>query len=186
MTKIRLKNLLFEPYINEDIIEKAVEKIAKKINCDFINKDCNQNPPIFISVLNGAYMFTSDLVKKLDFQAEIVFIKISSYSGLERSNEIKTILDVDIELKGRDVIILDEIIDSGNSIYHLKEEYLRRGAASVSAAALILKSNTVRKDLEVEYYGIDMKEDVFLVGYGLDYDQLGRTLGKIYALSEEN
>lgn len=184
MTKIKLRNRYFDLYLDKKEIDHAVEKVANELNDKYKSLPEDSEPPLLVCVLSGAYMFTSDLIKKLDFESEVTFIKISSYSGLERTNTINVKLDVNQDVKGRDIIVLDEILDSGNSLAFLKSYFLERGASNVDTAVLIYKPHTVKANIVLDHWGYKMSDDAFLVGYGLDYDEKGRTLPAIYALSD--
>ncbi|MEG1635717.1 MAG: phosphoribosyltransferase family protein, partial [Rikenellaceae bacterium] len=136
-------------------------------------------------VLSGAYMFTVDVLKKITFDSDLAFIKISSYDGIKQSGNIKVLLGINQSIVGRDVIILDEIVDSGNTIEFLKNEYKKMGAASVAVATLIYKPHSLKEGVTVDFWGIEMTDDAFLVGYGLDYNEKGRTMKEIYILDKQ-
>lgn len=178
MKIIDLLDKRFEFYISENEIDTAVDKVAKKINSDYKNI---QNP-LFITVMNGAFMFTSDLMKKIELDAELSFIKVSSYAGLCSSGEISETIGLNVDVNGRDVIILDEMVDSGKTIDYIHEMLTSKGAKSVKTCCLIYKTCTFKGKTNIDYYGLLLEKDLFIVGYGLDYNQHGRQLKDIYIL----
>lgn len=182
MSKIKLKDRYFVPYINANEIDVAVSKVTDELNEHYKDSEC----PLLVSVLTGAYMFTADVLRKINFTSDIAFIKISSYNGIDQSGEVKVILGVNQPIINRDIIILDEIVDSGTTIDFLKNEYTKMGALSVKVATLIYKPNSLKKNIKVDFWGIEMHDNEFVVGYGLDYEEKGRTLKDIYILDNNN
>lgn len=182
VSKIKLKDRYFVPYINANEIDVAVSKVTDELNEHYKDSEC----PLFVSVLTGAYMFTADVLRKINFTSDITFIKISSYNGIDQSGEVKVILGVNQPIINRDIIILDEIVDSGTTIDFLKNEYTKMGALSVKVATLIYKPNSLKKNIKVDFWGIEMHDNEFVVGYGLDYEEKGRTLKDIYILDNNN
>lgn len=180
MTRIKIHDNYFVPYISEEEISGGVKRVANQINSHY----GSEGEVLLVSVLSGAYMFTSDLAKELELDAEVAFIKVSSYCGTA-SSTIKVVIDVTQDVKGRDVIITDELVDNGQTVRFLREYFLDRGASSVAVATLIIKPNSMRKDTIVDFHGIEMQDDNFIVGYGLDYNEKGRTLRDIYILEEQ-
>ena len=166
----------FNKYLSSEKIQKAVAKIAKHINKDFKN-----DKPVFLSVLNGSFLFTADLLKKIKIECEVSFTKISSYSGMQSAGNVSTLIGINENLKGRTVIILEDIVDSGNTLEKVLEELNKHNPKSIKAAALFFKPDAYKKKIKLDYIGIEMPND-FLVGYGLDYDGLGRNLPDIYIL----
>lgn len=168
--------------MNAKEIDAAVAKVANELN------ECYNNveSPLFVSVLSGAYMFTVDVIKKLTFDSDLAFIKVSSYNGLSSSGDIKVLLGVNQNITNRNIIILDEIVESGTTIEFIKQQYTKMGAASIKVATLIYKPNALKKNVMVDFFGVKIEDCKFLVGYGLDYDEHGRTLKEIYILDNCN
>lgn len=173
----------FVPYINEDIIQEAICKSAEEINECY--KDATvEDAPIFVSILNGAFMYTSDLMKKLTFPCELSFIKVSSYNGTESSGKVVEVIGMNRSIEGRDVILIDDIVDSGLTMMRLKEIFEKEKPRSIKIAVFMYKDQTCCKELKVDFPSIIMKDDAFIIGYGLDYNEIGRNLRDIYILEE--
>lgn len=144
-----------------------------------INKDYSEKTPLFLPVLNGSFMFASDLVKDITVPCRVSFVKISSYSGTASTGQLKTLIGHDESLFGLDIIIVEDIVDSGLTLEKIMEDLRGRGARSVEAIALLRKQVAREKNIQVKYVGFDL-EDEFVLGYGLDYDGLGRNMPDIY------
>lgn len=175
---IQVHDKKFRKIISSEAIQKANNIIANKINKDFKNKK-----PIFISVLNGSFLFTADLIKKVNIECEISFIKISSYSGTKSTGNMNTLIGLNETLKGRNVVVLDEMVDSGNTIETVIDELKKLNPKTLRIATLFFKPDAYTKNIKLDYVGIKVPND-FLVGYGLDYDGLGRNLQDIYVLDK--
>ena len=175
---IQVHDKKFRKIISFEKIQKANNIIANKINKDFKNKK-----PIFISVLNGSFLFTADLIKKVNIECEISFIKISSYSGTQSTGNMNTLIGLNETLKGRNVVVLDEMVDSGNTIETVITELKKLDPKTLRIATLFFKPDAYTKNIKLDYVGIKVPND-FLVGYGLDYDGLGRNLQDIYVLDK--
>ena len=178
MSTITVKDKIFSPFITADVLDEAVSKIAAAMESDLIGKD-----PLFLVVLNGAFVFASDLMKKLHFPCEISFIKLSSYSGLQSSNKVRELIGLNEDITGRTVVVLEDIIDTGVTLGELLEIVKSKNAADVKLAALLFKPNAFRKDYKIDYLGLEIPND-FIVGYGLDYDGFGRNYPDIYKIVE--
>jgi hypoxanthine phosphoribosyltransferase len=178
MHTITVKDKIFSPFITADVLDKAVSRIAVAMESDLKGKD-----PLFLVVLNGAFVFASDLMKKLHFPCEISFIKLSSYSGLETSNKVRELIGLNEDIAGRTVVVLEDIIDTGVTLGELLEIVRSKNAADVKLAALLFKPNAFRKDYKIDYLGLEIPND-FIVGYGLDYDGFGRNYPDIYKIVE--
>ncbi|NWJ49800.1 MAG: hypoxanthine phosphoribosyltransferase [Bacteroidetes bacterium] len=178
MSTITVKDKIFSPFITADVLDKAVSKIAAAMESDLKGKD-----PLFLVVLNGAFVFASDLMKKLHFPCEISFIKLSSYSGLQTSNKVRELIGLNEDISGRTVVVLEDIIDTGVTLGELLEIVKSKNAADVKLAALLFKPNAFRKDYKIDYLGLEIPND-FIVGYGLDYDGFGRNYPDIYKIVE--
>ncbi len=176
--KIKVKDKFFTKYIDAVDIHKAVRKISEQIYAEF--KD---EIPLFLCVLNGSFMFSADFMKEYDGVCEISFIKLSSYKGTQSTEEVKTLIGLTEEIKGRTVIILEDIIDSGITVNHLLEDLNKYEPAHLKVATLLLKPEALRTDVKPDYIGIEIPKD-FIVGYGLDYDGFGRNLSDIYKIIE--
>ncbi|HQY42440.1 MAG TPA: hypoxanthine phosphoribosyltransferase, partial [Ferruginibacter sp.] len=169
----------FIPFLNEAEIAGQVKAIAQKINADYEGKR-----PLFIAILNGSFMFASDLFKYLGIEAEISFIKLASYKGTKSSGNVITSIGLDEPLKGRHVIILEDIVDTGKTLFEFLPQLRDQQPASLKIAALLHKPEALKYQLEIDYLGFNVPNK-FLIGFGLDYDGLARNLGAIYQLTEE-
>lgn len=176
---IKIEDKFFVPFISPDVIDKAVRGIAEQINRDYKDKE-----PIFVSTLNGAFMFTSDLMKVIEVECNLTFIKVCSYCGDKSSGVVNEILGLSIDIEGRDVIILEDIVDSGMTINVLHKMMAKFNPKSFAVATFIYKPNCYKGDVKIDYKGIVMENNNFIVGYGLDYNQKGRNLPEIYILEE--
>ena len=178
MDRITVHGRNFRKYINHASILEAVSGVAQKINQDYAGRR-----PLFLSVLNGSFMFTSDLLKGIDLECELSFIRLASYEGTDSTGTVRSLLNVGKEVAGRDLIILEDIIDTGNTVDFLLHHLEQFEAASISLATLLFKPEAYKKQHAVKYVGIEVPND-FLLGYGLDYDGLARNLPDIYVLAE--
>ncbi len=179
---IQLHDKTFEPYLSANILDNAVKKIAKAISNDQADFTSNQ-PPLFIAILNGAFMFASDLMKELHFDLELSFVKFSSYEGTTSTGQINQLIGFNQNVKGRDVVIVEDIIDTGNTLEKVLPILKELGANSVKIATLLFKPTVFDKKYQINYVGLEIP-NTFVVGYGLDYDELGRNLKEIYKLKE--
>lgn len=161
-------------------IEKSVQNVADQINNDLKDADT----PIFLSVLNGSFMFTSSLMQKIDFQCDVVFIKLASYEGTESTGNVKQIMGLTKSIKGKTVVVVEDIVDTGGTIVELHKILTEAGAADVKICTLMYKPESYSKDLKIDYIANSIPND-FIVGYGLDYDQLGRQYKDIYVIDEQ-
>jgi hypoxanthine phosphoribosyltransferase len=174
---IQLHDLKFKPYLTEEVIKLRVQEIGKKISKDFGGKN-----PLFVAILNGSFMFAADLLKSVDLACEISFIKASSYSGTESTKELHISLGPNDEFNGRDIIIIEDIVDSGHSLSKLLPLVKHKNPSSVTIASLLYKPAAFQADFKIDYIGFEIPND-FIVGYGLDYNGLGRNLKDIYVLA---
>ena len=177
MDKIKVHDKTFRPFITHDKIQESIRNLAEKINAEYRGKEL----PLFVSVLNGSFMFTSDLMKHIDFSCEITFVKVSSYSGTSSTGSIKQVLGLGIPVKGRNVIIVEDIVDTGNTIVDLHKMLSNEGASDIKICTLLLKPEAYTKDLTINFVAMEIPND-FVVGYGLDYNELGRQYKDIYTL----
>ncbi len=175
---VTLGDKSFRLYISEEQILAAIKQIADKINQDFHGK-C----PLIVPVLNGSFMFASDLMKQLTCQCQITFIKASSYKGTESTGQLTALIGINEDISGRDVIILEDIIDTGHTLAKIIPSIRDLKPASVRVATLLFKPKALKTDITIDYTGIEIPNE-FIVGYGLDYDGLGRNLKEIYQVIE--
>jgi hypoxanthine phosphoribosyltransferase len=176
MALIQVHDKKFGPYLSEDDIQQEVKKIA-----DAINEDYAGLRPICIPILNGSFMFAADLFKNLTIDAEICFIKLASYKGTSSSGQLITAIGLDIDLIGRDIIIIEDIVDTGKTLNEFLPKLMHHQPASLKIAALLHKPEAVIYPIRIDYLGFSIPNK-FVVGYGLDYDGLGRNFKEIYQL----
>lgn len=178
MFVVKLKDKFFKRYLSADDIERAVNFIGDKMNDDFAGKK-----PLFLSVLNGSFLFAADLMKTLTIDCEISFVKLASYQGTQSTGNVRTLIGFDEPIENRTVVILEDIVDTGNTLENLVADLKARNPLEIKVASLLYKPEAYTKDIKVDYVGFEVAND-FLVGYGLDYDGLGRNLRDIYKLQE--
>ena len=174
--KIKVNDKVFEVFISSSEIQKGVEKIAEEINIDFQGKT-----PLFLSILNGSFIFAADLLKKIDVDCEISFVKLKSYEGTSTTGIVKTLIGLDEDITDRAVIILEDIVDTGNTIENLIDQLMALKPAEVKVATLLFKPEAYVKDIKIDYKALEVPNE-FLIGYGLDYNGLGRNLVDIYKI----
>ena len=177
MPAIKVHDKQFTPYLTEADITRQIKSIAEKINKDYEGKR-----PLFIAILNGSFMFASDLFKYLTIEAEISFIKLASYKGTKSTGNVITSIGLDEPLKGRHIIILEDIVDTGKTLFEFLPQLRDQQPASLKIAALLHKPDALKYQLEIDYLGFNVPNK-FLIGFGLDYDGLARNLGEIYQLT---
>ena len=172
----------FRLYLSEERIRQRIQALARQIAADYADTD---SPPIFIGVLNGAFMFVADLMRAVDFDCEVDFYKLSSYGASKMSSgEVTELKHVDAKLTGRHVIVVEDIVDTGLSMRYILDRISELGPASLRAATLLRKPDAAKVEVEVDYVGFDI-DNLFVIGYGLDYGQLARNLRAIYILDED-
>lgn len=181
MERIKLFDKTFRTFIPNEEIEKAIDKVALKLNDDF--KD-SEDIPIVLCVLNGAILFTAELMKRLTFNCELLSIKLSSYSGTSSTGTVREVLGLTSDIRGRRIIIVEDIVDTGNTIAELKRMLAEKGAASSCVCTLLLKPDVYRQDIPLEYVAMEIPND-FIVGFGLDYNEIGRNMKDIYVLDND-
>jgi hypoxanthine phosphoribosyltransferase len=178
--EVEVHDKKFKIFITRDEIRTRVKEMAWQISKDYKGK-----APIFISILNGSFMFTADLVRDCKFDSELMFVGISSYEGMESTEKVSINYGLKGDkLKGKDLIIIEDIIDTGTTLSHFIETIKEYEPASIAVASLLHKPNAIRFDIPLDYIGYRIP-NAFVVGYGLDYDGLGRTLADVYQLAEE-
>lgn len=175
---MQVHNKMFKPYIAAGQIDQQIQKLAAQIN-----KDYEGLKPLFIPILNGAFMFASDLFKAINIEAEICFIKLASYKGTKSTGNVITSIGLDEPLTGRHIIIVEDIVDTGKTLSDFLPQLYSQQPASIKIAALLHKPDALLHPLTIDYLGFSVP-DKFLLGYGLDYDGLGRNIPEIYQLIE--
>ena len=180
MKKITLKDKTFKIFIPYEKIADAIDKVADKINNDF--RGC-EDFPILLCVLNGSIMFTGELMKRLEFNCQVVSIKLTSYEGTNTTGKVREAMGLTADVNGRRVIVVEDIVDSGNTIVELKEILASKGATESRICTMLLKPEAYKKDVAIDYVGLEIPND-FIVGFGLDYDEYGRNFKDIYVLDE--
>jgi hypoxanthine phosphoribosyltransferase len=178
MSILRVHDKEFEPYLSAEEIAEKIREIAGRLNRDYAGRK-----PLFIAILNGSFMFASDLFKSISIEAEISFIKLASYKGTKSSGQVITAIGLDIDLIGRHVIIVEDIVDTGKTLHVFLPQLVHQQPASLKVAALLHKPEATVYPIPVDYLGFSIPNK-FVVGYGLDYNGLGRNIASIYKLAE--
>jgi hypoxanthine phosphoribosyltransferase len=176
MKEIRVLDKIFKEYISEKRISERVEELAEEINKDFAGKEV-----VFLGILNGAFLFAADLFKKIDLKARISFVKLASYEGTMSSGTIKELIGWNEDIRNKNIIIVEDIVDTGNTIERIVDELLIRKVSEIKIATLLFKPEAFTKDIPIDYIGFEIPND-FVIGYGLDYDGYARNLPSIYSL----
>jgi hypoxanthine phosphoribosyltransferase len=175
---ITLHDKTFVPFISEQELDALISEMATKINADFAGKN-----PLFVAVLNGSFMFTSDLMKKITVDCELSFVKLASYNGTASAGVVNELIGLADNLNGRHVVVLEDIVDTGRTLEYLLEVLKIHELASLSIATLLLKPDVFDKKYKIHYVGKNIPNK-FVVGFGLDYNELGRNLKAIYQLAD--
>lgn len=178
---MKVKDRDFDIFISEKELAGIVRSVAEKVNADY--EPDGGSPLLVCPVLTGAFMFASDLVRRLTMECEVRFVRYSSYSGMSSTGEVKCMLPFPPEVKGRDVLIVEDVVDSGLSMGTMLREVRAMGPRSVKVCALFFKPNAFRGDYRVDYVGREIGDE-FIVGYGMDYDEQGRTLPEVYVIDD--
>jgi hypoxanthine phosphoribosyltransferase len=173
---IQLHDKEFVPFISAEEIDFALQRMASEVEADFAD-----DVPVFIGVLNGAFMVVADFLKHYKKPCEVSFIKLSSYEGTSSTHEIKQLIGISQNLSGRTVVVIEDIVDTGNTLAELKRLFKEQDVKHFKMATLFLKPDAYKKDIKIDYVGIRIP-DKFIVGFGLDYDGLGRNLPEVYQL----
>lgn len=176
MEFIKVHDKEFKPYLSADKISEAVTRVASEINNDYKGKR-----PLFIAILNGSFMFAADLFKEITIEAEICFIKLASYKGIKSSGQVITAIGLDVDLVGREIIVIEDIVDTGNTLSKFLPQIHHHHPSSLKIAALLHKPEAMVHPIQIDYLGFSVPNK-FLLGYGLDYDGLGRNIKEIYQL----
>ncbi len=175
---IHLHDKSFVPFISSEEIDFAIANMAKQMDDDFFDEI-----PVFVGILNGSFMVLSDLMKHYRGMCEVSFMKLSSYEGTESTNTVKQLIGSNENLEGRIVVIVEDIVDTGNTIEELKVIFKDKKVKHLKIATLFFKPEAYKKDIKIDYIGIRIPNK-FIVGYGLDYDGLGRNLADVYQLAQ--
>lgn len=175
---IQLHDKQFVPFISAQEIDFAIAKMVSQVEADFADEI-----PVFVGVLNGAFMVVADFMKQYKKPCEVSFIKMSSYEGTSSTNDVKQLIGINQDLTGRSVVIIEDIVDTGNTLVELKELFKKQNVKHFKIATLFFKPEAYTKDIKIDYIGIRIPNK-FIVGYGLDYDGLGRNLPEVYKLKE--
>ena len=178
MSIVKVKDKTFRTFIPEAEIQQRVKAVADKLNEDLKDKN-----PLFLAVLNGSFVFAADLMRMITIPCEISFVKLASYQGTVSSGKIKEVIGINEDLKGRTVVIVEDIIDTGFTMKRMLEQLGTRDPGSLHHCTLLVKSGKLQVPLNIEYAAMEIPND-FIVGYGLDYDQQGRNLRDIYTIVE--
>jgi hypoxanthine phosphoribosyltransferase len=176
MKEIRVLDKKFRELIPEKEISERIMELADKINKDFAGQEV-----VFLGILNGAFLFAADLFKRIDLKARISFVKLASYEGTSSSGTIKELIGWNEDIKNKIIIVLEDIVDTGNTLERIVDELVIRKASGIKIATLLLKPEAYKKDIPIDYVGFCIPND-FVVGCGLDYDGYGRNLPSIYTL----
>jgi hypoxanthine phosphoribosyltransferase len=174
MATITVHDKQFETYLSDEMIQEQVKRIAEQINKDYAGKR-----PLFIAILNGSFMFASDIFKQLSLEAEICFIKLASYKGMKSSGKVVSTIGLEEDIFGKNVIIVEDIVDTGKTLHHFLPKLLHQQPKSLKIATLLHKPEATEFPLTLDYVGFSIPNK-FVVGYGLDYSGLGRNLKEIY------
>jgi len=177
--KIKVGDEQFVPFLAEDEIQKRIKELAQQISEDYKGK-----VPVFIGVLNGSFLFMSDLIRYMNHDCEIDFFKLSSYGDAKiSSGRVKLLKELNCDVSGRDIIIVEDIVDSGLSINYIEDLFSEKKPNTMKVVSLLVKPGSLKYDVKIDYIGFDIP-DKFVIGYGLDYAQKYRNLRSIYVLSE--
>lgn len=180
MSIIKVSDREFSPFIPQEKIESEIRRIAKEIKCDMEGSE-----PLFLVMLNGAFMFAAELFKSLDMPCEMSFVKYKTYVGTQSTGKTNELLGIEPEqVKGRNIVIIEDIIDSGFTMKQLLTDLKAKGAKSIRIASMLFKPDAFEYDYKIDYIGMNIGND-FIVGYGLDYNEFGRNLKEIYKIVEQ-
>lgn len=166
----------FREIISEEAIIKRIEEMAELINHDFRGREV-----VFLGILNGAFLFAADLFKRINIKSKISFVKLASYEGTKSSGSVKELIGWNEDIKGKEIVVIEDIVDTGHTLERIVGELSIRHAAKIKVATLLFKPAAYKKKIPVDYVGFEIPND-FVVGYGLDYDGYGRNLPSVYSL----
>lgn len=175
---IQVNNKEFELFVDSKKIESIVTNLGRRLNEDYAGKD-----PILIGILNGSFLFIADLVRQLDFDPIVTFTRLASYNGTQSKGQVDELIGLKEDLKGKHVLIIEDIVDTGNTLRKIAETLKGKEVASLEIVTLLFKSSVYNNSMNIKYFGLDVPNK-FIVGYGLDYDGRGRSLKGLYHLME--
>lgn len=178
MSLVQIHDKEFELFISKKELESIVDQMANKM------ESLQSEAPVFIVVLNGSFFFASDLLKALSFDSEVHFIKVKSYEGMESSGKMNLSLDINVDISNKTIVILEDIIDTGTTLHYLINHLQEKNPKKIITASLLFKPNAYKQEHTIDFIGKSIEND-FVVGYGLDYDELGRTLTQIFKLKHD-
>lgn len=173
---IQVKDLKFAVSLSEEQIQAEVKRVAAEINRDYAGQE-----PVFLAVLNGSFIFAADLLREVTLPCEVSFVRLASYQGVSTTGEIREVIGLNMDITGRPVIILEDIVDTGLTMAHMIDTLKRHNPGSIDICTLLLKPGKLQVDLDIRYCCLQIPND-FIVGYGLDYDGFGRNTKEIYTL----
>jgi hypoxanthine phosphoribosyltransferase len=176
MTQIQLKDKKFEIFLTEDILLEGIERVAKQLN-----EDLKEKEPLFVCILNGAFMFAAELVGRFNSACEVTFIRLKSYEGTERNGKMEEVQGLMENIENRHIVIIEDIIDTGHTMEHLLNCLKKKNPATIKIATLLFKPNALQLAIQPDYVVKEIPND-FIVGFGLDYDGHGRNLRNIYKI----
>ncbi len=176
MKSIKIKDKEFDLFIEEEKISESIQRIADKMNVELDGKD-----PVFLAILNGAFMFAGELMKKVTIPSEITFVRLASYRGTSSTEQVQEVLGLNESIEGRTVVIVEDIVDTGNTMVALMKQLNELNPKEIKIATLLFKPEALKNPLNLDYVALRIPSD-FIVGYGLDYDGYGRNLSDIYKL----
>ena len=179
MSRVKINDKTFETSIPEAVIKERVKELAQQISHDMEGKN-----PLLLGVLNGSFIFAADLMREITIPCEVSFVKLASYQGVTSTGKVREVIGINEDLKGRHVIIVEDIVDTGRTMKQMIESLGTRNPASVRICTLFVKPDKLEEQINIDYAAFSIPND-FIVGYGLDYDQQGRQLKEIYTLAEE-
>ncbi len=179
---VKLHDRTFRVMIPADELDRAIDRVATLINADYADKVGEGETPLFLGVLNGAFMFMSELMKKVEFNCELSFVKLASYSGMGSTGKVSELIGLRNNVEGRHVIIVEDIVDTGESMEHLLRSLEGHKPASVEIVTLFFKPGAFKKNFPVKYRALEIGNE-FIVGFGLDYNELGRNFKDIYVVT---
>ena len=179
MPRVRLHDKEFELFLPEAEVNAAVDRLAGELRAKYTDKR-----PLFIGVLNGAFFFAAELVKRLDIECEITFVKVASYLGTKSSGRVTDLIGLNERIEGRHVVVLEDIVDTGNTVKHIMDALADHHPASISIATLLFKPDAYKQTIPIEHVAVNIP-NAFVVGSGLDHDGLGRNLPGIYRIVEQ-
>jgi hypoxanthine phosphoribosyltransferase len=176
MKEIRILDKTFREFITEEAIQLRIEELAVQLNHDMAGKNV-----VFLGILNGAFLFAADLFRRIEIEARISFVKLASYEGTSSSGTIKELIGWNEDIKNKTIVVIEDIVDTGNTVERIVDELIIRKASEIKIAAMLYKPAAYKKNIPLDYIGFKIPND-FVVGYGLDYDGYGRNLPSVYKL----